>query len=460
MLKVALSLGRSIVVPGFREVKGAGTLKAMARICRHLTEGAGLGERVCNSLNVVKRMRRVKLEELDPNRYGLASPEHPIQLVQEYGFGLISRRIVALAYLRKGEGANHLLHGWRELAMAMKHGIEDDSLWEGLDRCEGRGISTSNLYSEVYLLEGSVKEVEAVAPGLTSPLKTRPSELTPVRGRDPMAVSRDGLIVKIEGQGRALRDVRRKVRRTIRTAVDLVLGAKVFYTNPKLWSVEEESWSALAGLIFFNPRFWTLRHLHPNRKLYAMYRKVLLPFREEVEEGKESFTSGLKVHRAYKVADVYSILRTVYRLGLPVPELRTVQLSELEGLVLMMLLYKDFLDKTYHRKGAIKKIATLMCEEFGGGERCKRELRDKIESREDWRGLSIEEMELLLEARYSSSRGILRKRKVLERLENMGFVESQEVNRTGRGRKRVRIYFPIQREEVAFLKKYLVFRDT
>lgn len=476
--KVLLTLARVGFDPGFSKVNPSGYMRTIAQVCLSLTDDSytsrkrkvkdeALREKdpgpdfPCSGFLAEKEVNRVKGGEvlvgdrynLDPNAHGLPSPELPLVLRHRYSFGLFSVRISTHVFLSKEMSVDDLIYRWKDLAQAFRARLEEEMP-------EVPDSWLSNYYSEIYVLEGSIGSLsKEEAEQLISPLKDLPSHsrvFTRREARDPMVVSTDGLLVQLQTPGRRHRDQRRKMRRTIRAAVDIVLGQKVFYTNPTLWRRDACSWSAMVGMIYLNPHLWSSTHIYPSRKFYAAYRRISSPFQELIIRGYSTYSSGYgSFLTGVRVSHIHAILYNMYRLGVELPEVRLPLLTDLEGLVLTMLCMKEALDRQL--KGArnyVKKVSEELCKEFNGEESsCITQLQKKISSRKDKRGLSIEELEVLLGGRYSSPRGIIRKHGVMESLLYSRLVRSLgRIPRKGSGPSKVEVYVPeVSQEYVAWL---------
>ncbi len=422
-------------------------------------KGAG-PESPCAGFLMKRKVRRLSGKEvgleaglsLDPNRMGLPSPELPLLVEHSYSFGLFSVRLAANVFLRKDMDINDLISGWRNLSRAFRKYI-DDRL------SDIPGSRLSNLYSEIYVLEGSLADIRrADAERLISPLKEVPSPSKLHRSKDITLTSKDGFLTQLMRPGKVHRDMRRKMRRILRIAADIVLGQKVFYTNPSLWRIEDSSWAALMGLVYLNPELWMSKVFHPTRRMYSAYKRLSSPFRSDIERGFEAYSSVYgEFLTGIRIRDLYRVLLTMSRLGLRIPPLKIPPLSDLEALILTMLCMKDALDSDYKGSKAYTRIVSKrLCSEFNPGVECERPLSKKIRDRKWKRGLSVEEIEVLLGGRFANPRGIVSRRKIMETLHRKGLVRVEPVEREGSGSPDVKIYLPnVDSDYVSWLKSLI-----
>ncbi len=469
--KVLLTLARVGLYPRFLQVRDPrGYPRSISQVCLSFTEDLIDSSKSkkkrrkllkkrepgpnfpCSGFLMRKEVSRVKDGEnglrysLDPNDYGLPSPELPLSMKHMYAFGLFSLRITVPVFLRKNMNVNYLIRGWRGLAFAFREFLDGQFSSNLPDNW------FSNYFTEVYVLEGTIDDIgEREAKMILSPLK---NESFPQLfafserdgARDPMVVSTDGILIRIQRSGGGHRDQRRKMRRAIRIAVDIILGQKTFYTSPTLWRKESSSWGAMVGLIYLNPNLWRSGYFHPSRKFYAIYRRILRPFREFIEGGYRSYSSGYgKFLEGTRISDIHPILLMMYKLGLTIPEIRVPLISKLEGIVLTMLCFKESLDRSLRgSRRYLKDVSEKLCREFNEREgSCLDNLRKKIGSREERRGLSVEEMEVLLGGEYNNPRGIIRKKGIIDSLMNLKLIRRcGRVSRSGSGYPRVEIYCP------------------
>lgn len=473
--KILLTMTRVGFKPCFRKVRSSGYMRKIAQTCLSRVHDEYMGRKTseknraleealtpnfpCPGFLVERHVRRIRGSEvspepglnLDPNFNGLPSPELPLEIEHNYSFGLLSRRLVAPVFLRRDMSIHDLLFGWERLAKAFRLHLE-----KGFDV---PGEWTSNLYSEIYILEGSIAGMRREeAEMLISIFKRRPSPsmILSKSFKDPMVVSKDGFLIQLRRSGRAYRDVRRKMRRVLRLAVDIVLGQKVFYSSPTLWRIDEGSWGAMVGLIYLNPKLWGSKATYPSTRMYSAYKRVLAPVREEVEEGYKSYSSTFgAVYFGMKVAHLPSITLNMAKLRLdPIPP-TTPLLDKLEYLVLVMLCVKDSLDgeRSSRLERYSRMVSKILCSEFNPNDECVKQLPKKIGSRLDRRGLSAEEIEVLLGGVYSSPRGILKKKNVMASLMDKGMVRKEVSERKGSGRPKVDIYLPeVDQRLVSWLK--------
>ena len=427
---------------------------------KELRKGSPGPESPCAGFLMERKVRRlggkeVELEaglSLDPNRAGLPSPELPILVEHSYSFGLFSVRLAVNVFLRKDMSMDHLISGWRILSQAFRRYM--DGMLSDIP-----GSRLSNFYSEVYVLEGSLADVrKGDAEKLISPLKEFPLPSKLLKFRDITLVSKDGFLTQLMKPGRVYRDTRRKMRRVLRIAADIVLGQKVFYTNPSLWREEDNSWAAFVGLVYLNPDLWTSKVLYPSRRMYSAYKRLSMPFSPEIRKGFEAYSS---IHGEFlsgvKIRDLHRVLLTMSGLGLRIPPLRVPLLTDLEALVLTMLCMKDALDSDYKNSKAYTKIVSRkLCSEFNPGEECEKSLSKKIRDRKNKRGLSVEEIEVLLGGRFANPRGILSRREVMENLMRKGLVRVELVKRGGSGYPEVNTYIPeVDSDYVGWLKSLI-----
>ncbi len=427
---------------------------------RELKERGAGPESPCAGFLMKGEVRRLSGKEvdleaglsLDPNRAGLPSPELPLLIEHSYSFGLFSVRLAASVFLRKDMDVNDLISGWRNLSTAFRRYI-DDRL------SDIPGSRLSNLYSEVYVLEGSLADIRKDdAERLISPLKEIPSPSELHRSKDITLTSKDGFLTQLMRPGRVNRDMRRKMRRVLRLAADIVLGQKVFYTNPSLWRVEDSSWAALTGLVYLNPGLWTSKVFYPSRRMYSAYKRLSSPLRGDIERGFEAYSSVYgEFLTGIRIRDLHRVLFTMSGLGLRIPPLRIPPLSDLEALVLTMLCMKDALDSDYRGSKAYTRIVSKrLCSEFNPSEECERSLSKKIRDRKRKGGLSVEEIEVLLGGRFANPRGIVSRRRTMETLLRKGLVRVEPHEREGRGHHSVRIYFPnVSSDYVSWLRSLI-----
>ncbi len=474
MKKVLLTLARAGFLPNFDRIDDPrGYTSNIAQICLSLTDDSLVGKSrkeksrklreeilrsdfPCPRFLMRKEVSRIKgggSEEysLDPNDYDLPSPELPLLIKHSYAFGLFSFRATVPVFLRKDMSIEDLTRGWKGLAFAF-HEFLSEQIPSKIPNNR-----LSNYFAEIYVLEGSLDDTrEEEAKMMISPLKEESfSSLFPFSrrdgARDPMVVSTDGILIQLQRLGRKNRDQRRKMRRVIRIAVDIILGQKVFYTSPTLWRENSSSWGAMVGLVYLSPSLWRSRYFHPSRKFYAIYRRIFKPFDRIIEEGYEAYSSGYeKFLEGSKISNIHSILSLMHRLGVTIPDIRVPLLSRLESTVLTMLCLKESLDRSLKgERKYVKEVSDRLCKEFNERDySCFNEFKKKLNSRIDKRGLSVEEIEVLLGGEYSSPRGIVRKKGVMESLMNLKLVRScGKITRKGSGAPKVEVYCPEVRSD-------------
>ena len=436
-----------------------------------------------------------------PSRYGL-STNRPIYLEKRvYGFGLISYRIIANILRRKDQTLEDLIDGWRGLANEFKATLERIMREDGVERFS----HTSHMFSEAYALislEG--EEISPYDPRIVeligleerdikvilSPLKVRvePPDVSSRRIGYPVFVSRDGIMVlfAVEGQNggyvgkqlssRSQHNIRRRLRRLVRLAIDLALGGKVFLENPEFWLENDDCWGAYTGMIFLNPGVIERLGWFTNGRLGKSYKLISnsLNLEKEFSKYQRDFWFPFK-----STEDISIILEAVRGLGGIQPEISQliVPLDSFMIDVLKALILKEEADLivTPEREN-VERIVNLLCDQFATWseegqvytkEGCKRELAKRIIARGRRRGLTRPELIVLLSLKYHNAESRI-KGGVMEHLKREGLVEESFTRRRGPGKAReVAYYIPVKsnviigkleammREEIRRLRRLL-----
>ncbi len=441
------------------------------------------------------------LPDLHPSRYGL-STNRPIYLEKRiYGFGLMSYRVIANILRRKDQTLNDLIDGWRGLANEFKAVLERIMREDGIERFS----HTSHMFSEAYALINLEKEeispydpriIELIGleekdiKTILSPLKMRvePPDVSTSRIGYPAFVSRDGIMVlfAVEGHNgdyvrrqsgiRNKHNIRRRLRRLFRLAIDLALGGKVFLENPEFWLEDDGCWGAHTGMIYLNPGVIERLGWFTNGRLGKSYELISnsLNLREEFSKYQKDFWFPFK-----STEEISIILEAVRGLGGIQPEVSpfAVPLDPFMVDVLKALILKEEADLivALDREG-VERIANLLCDHFTTcseegqvytREDCRIELTKRIIARGRRRGLTRPELIALLSLKYHNAESRI-KGGVMEYLKGEGLVEERFTHRKGPGKVReVAYYIPVKsnmivgkleaiiREEIKRLRRLL-----
>ncbi len=436
---------------------------------------------------------------------GLSIVSPPRLLIESYGFGLSSYRVIATVRVLSHD-QDEMLRSWRGMASEFRR-ILEDRMREFLMR----GSMASQYFSEIYSfyeLDMSLPEIVARWSELESslipdpesrkffisPLKTSspPPEPEPSFLPNPVYISRDGIFsffhydFKGEGKRRNVHLMRRKRRRLFRLAIDLSLGLKVFLENEDLWLMGTGNlWGAMVGMVYLSPRVVVNLMRGAGRRFIDFYSSLnrSMDLIEKFESYEDLFTFSFPTEK-----HMLTFVHVVRLLGgTPPRNMIQLPLTDLQLALLKILLMKDGLDAWVEEweGGSLGCLAKFLCEysklllSVGRGELsyhgedytdlveravqqvtkgeptggCAKELFDHLSSRRGRRkGLTVRELSILLGAAPSldlenpyyvvnSNLNALEREKVITVDEGRRGRVRKSGKRTKRGLP-VRVYYP------------------
>lgn len=371
----------------------------------------------------------------------------PRLLIESYGFGLSSYRVIAAVRISSHD-QDEILASWRRIAAEFKRILEDR-----MRKFLIRGSMASQYFSEIYSfyeLDMSLPEIvtrwselkQSLVPSpeklglFISPLKLSSPPPEPELSflPNPMYISRDGIFsffhYNSEGKGkrRNVHLMRRKRRRIFRLAIDLSLGLKVFLENEDLWLMGAGTmWGAMAGMVYLSPKVVSGLMRGEGRRFFDLYSNLIrsmdLIERFESYEGLFMFFFPTEKH-------VQAFAHTVRLLGGTAPRsMVPLPLTDLQLALLKIMMMKEGLDRMVEEwEGSpLECLVRFLCEyarlllgesqppdlepdpislveravrkakpgEPSGG--CPKELLDHISSRKGRKmGLTVRELSVLL----------------------------------------------------------------
>ncbi len=454
---VVFTLTRVVLRPEYRRVDEADALtERLVSACRTklrlIRDQIGMLGDVCDRFAGCRRWMGLRNSEVESiseaagDALSIVSP--PRLLIDSYGFGLSSYRLVAVAQM-PSDHQGGILASWRRMASEFRRILEG--------RIEGsllRGSMASHYFSEIYAfyeLDMSLPEIvvrwssefePSMVPSrdevrsLLSPLKVSSPPPEPVLSflPNPVYISRDGIFTFFhydsEGKGkrRNVHLMRRKRRRIFRLAIDLSLGLKVFLENEDLWLMGAGNlWGALTGMVYLSPKVVLALMRGEGRKFLNIYQELMrvMDLMERFESYEGLFTFPFPTER-----HIQAFAHTVRLLGGTAPKnMVPLPLTELQVALLKIILMKEGLDEVVEEweEGSLECLARFLCEYArlllggdlmeldsdpegfvdmalkrvskggGGGGRCYRELLEHMKSRKGRRwGLTAKELSILL----------------------------------------------------------------
>mgnify|MGYP007013805490 CR=1 FL=1 len=419
------SLTRVAVEPP--EVRGCPGPRFLRRISRRASRLAG--EPMCLGFEVAER------RYLSPPRELAASlnlPEPPLLEVRNYSLGFTSVRITFKA--QPNASTEEYLELWRAAARWADERL--DSLLRGR-------MNLSRQFSVVQVIEdGSVEdEPPELLFGLTAPLLPRlvSRGYAESRGRlehgmfpgDVYYLTPSGAVVQVGSVGRHARYARRRLRRYLELAVDVVLAQEVAFTNPAVTMSGDGLFKALVHL---SPDLWRSGLVVRERPLIAIYGRIAGAV--GVDRLYSSLLSRLRtLLTSEQLRSLMRAKSVAYRLGLPLGVEEPVKLVEDDCFsIIDVLALKHAIDsRGLDPERAVDLMAIALPWRIDPDD--LKRIKRSVASREDFRGLTATEM-----ARLLPSISQTRLYGLLAGECPPGWVIQRRVGRQGSGRREVLIY--------------------
>jgi len=372
---------------------------------------------------------------------GLGSATPPQLVVSEYGLGFISARVRLTVHPNRP--VERLAERWSTLAKWAARELDRE-----LERREG--TSKSRRFSVVNIVEGPPLDSisENVLLWLAHPmLGGLPSrEFARRSGRresglmegDSYFLCRTGAVVAI---GAKRRSVRKRMRKMIHTALDMVLALEAAVISPPTENIEGSDWVWETAMLHLSPGLWASNRLIWDSPFYSSYARLerVLGAKKMYEEFCKSTTSILTPEQFERLSQIREAAKRL-RLSLPIVE-TPEWVSDDESKVLKVIALKEAIDRSGRGDKPSYMVNRLSMMLRGLDRRRKWEIEKRLKDREDRSGLTCPELSYILNKDQKTLK------RILDRLVDRGMLTASSTQRKGKGRGTVRFYRPTKAVE-------------